>query len=119
MSEFMKIDAPRNFWLRIDTLRGNKSLKEIAKECDIKYQRIKEQRSLNRLPKLEDAYKLAQTLSTTIEFLLTGDTFFQPQFNTQILAIANACKTASEGDLNAIEKILGICPKKEAGSKIS
>lgn len=107
------------FWKRIDNLNDGKTLTSLAKKAEISYRNIKEQRSLNRLPKLEDAYKLAQTLSTTIEFLLTGDTFFQPQFNTQILAIANACKTASEGDLNAIEKILGICPKKEASSKIS
>lgn len=107
------------FWKRVDNLNNGKTLTSLAKEADISYRNVKEQRSLNRLPKLEDAYKLSQTLSTTIEFLLTGDSFFHPQFNKRILDIASACKTASEGDLNAIEKILGIGPKKEADTKIS
>lgn len=107
------------FWKRIDNLNNGRTLTSLAKKAEISYRNVKEQRSLNRLPKLEDAYKLAQTLSTTIEFLLTGDTFSQPQFNKRILDIANACKTAPEGDLNAIEKILGISPKKEADTKIS
>ena len=61
------------FWNRVDLLRGNLQLNDLANKAGIKYQRIKEQRSSGRIPSVEDVYKISTVLNTSIEYLLTGE----------------------------------------------
>lgn len=60
------------FWQNVDKKRGDLSLAEIARAKGLKYQRIKEQRSDNTLPRVDYAFAIADAIGTTCEFLMTG-----------------------------------------------
>ena len=96
------------FWGNLDEARrGRASLKEICTRLGIAYQRIADQRSECRLPKLEDAYCLANELGVSIEFLLTGKdqlTTYPPR----VERIAKACLNANDEDLSLVERALRI-----------
>ena len=62
------------FWKRVDAMRKTSSLSSICKATGIKYSRIKENRSDNRLPCVEDLYLLSEYLGCSMEYLLTGNT---------------------------------------------
>lgn len=111
----MKIDAPRNFWLRIDTLRGNKSLKEIAKECNLNYDTLRNKRSGEKpvYPNLVDGVVLAEALNTSARFLLTGENKETVIYPLRIRTIADACMKASEDDLKLVERVLRISSKNQ------
>ncbi len=61
-----------NFWERVDELKGDKSLKDIANDLGVSYATIKDMRTRCRYPKQELCTKLASYLSTTVEYLMTG-----------------------------------------------
>ena len=108
------MDAYR-FWANLDEARksNQSSLKEVCRKLGIAYQRIADQRSECRLPKLEDAFLLASDLGVSLEYLLTGteQTTIYPE---RIKAIADACMhEATEEDLVLVERILRITPKHE------
>lgn len=67
----------RQFWVRVDNLRSNISLKEIASTANINYNSLRNKRSgkIAILPNLQDSYAIARALNTSIEFLLTGENF--------------------------------------------
>lgn len=94
-------------WQRIDLLRNERSLIDISDASGIKYQRIKEQRSSNRIPSAFDLYQLASALGTTMEYLLTGESSVSA-YSPRIKAIADACTRASDLELAMIEKILSL-----------
>ena len=100
------------FWKNIDVARkGKRPLKDVCKQFGITYQRIADQRSECRFPKLEDAYFLALSYNVSLEFLLTGEKE-DLYFSNRTLAIAKACEQAKDGILESIEKLLDIDPKK-------
>lgn len=111
----MKIDSPRNFWLRIDTLRGNVSLKEIAHKCDLNYDTLRNKRSGKTpvYPNLVDGVVLAEALNTTARFLLTGEDEETGAFSPRIRAIIIGCVNANDDDLKLVEKVLGISSKNQ------
>lgn len=55
-------------------MRKTMSLSSICRATGIKYSRIKENRSDNRLPCAEDLYLLSEYLGCSMEYLLTGST---------------------------------------------
>ena len=61
------------FWKRVDSVRNNISMAEIARKANVSYKNIKDQRSLNRVPKLEDACAIASALSVPVEYLVYGE----------------------------------------------
>lgn len=61
------------FWERVDTKRGKTTLSEIAEKTGVKEQRIAHLRSEVRYPKLEDCILIAGVLSTSLEYLVYGD----------------------------------------------
>ncbi len=67
-------DLGFRFWIRVDELRSAVpcQLIDMAAMAGIDYTRIKNQRSANRLPKLEDAYQISRVLNCSIAYLLTG-----------------------------------------------
>ena len=65
----MKIDAYK-LWERVDRLRRDIPLTDICKETGIKYTRVRDNRSANRLPSLEDAFALAEYLKCSVDCLL-------------------------------------------------
>ena len=66
-------DLAYNFWERVDQVRGNKPLAEIAESIGIKNQSLRAMRSQNRYPKSKQIQLLANVLNTTVEFLITGN----------------------------------------------
>lgn len=61
------------FWDNLDKARGDTTtLKDLCRNLGIAYQRIADQRSDCRFPKLEDAYALSEALGVSIDFLITG-----------------------------------------------
>lgn len=60
-----------DFWTRIDTIRGKKTLKEISENTGISLATIKTTKSLGRVPNLSNARKIAQCLGCSLDYLLT------------------------------------------------
>ena len=60
------------FWQNVDLFRGDKSVAEIAREQGLKYQRLKEQRSDNTIPRADYAYLIAKSVGVSVESLFTG-----------------------------------------------
>ena len=74
----MKEENAGSFWENLDKIRkGGKSLKEACSELGIAYQRIADQRTDCRFPKLEDSFLLAKYYGVSIEYLLTGQDPYQ------------------------------------------
>ena len=92
-----KVDTYQ-FWKRIDSLR-DVSISEISKISGINYQRLKEQRSSQRLPCGEDLLSISKALNVSIEFLLTGHDVFSPR----IYSIAKKMDSLTEAQLDVIE----------------
>ena len=111
----MKIDSPRSFWLRIDTLRGKESLKEIAQRCNLNYDTLRNKRSGKNpvYPNLVDGVVLAEALNTTAKFLLTGEDKEIGNFSPRIRAIIISCINAKEEDLCLVERVLRISSKNQ------
>lgn len=65
-------DKVYDFWKRVDGLRGQISLKELAEMTGIRYTRIRDSRSLCRAPSIYDAIKISETLGVSITYLATG-----------------------------------------------
>ena len=95
------------FWKHVDVSRGNRALADIASEAQINYQSLRDQRTNNRLPKLEDAYALAKELGVTLEFLLTGEKE-KDAYPERIQRIIDKCMSAGETDLEIVERVLRI-----------
>ena len=67
-----------NFWKNLDACKGRVSLADLAKKISLNYKSILDQRTSNRLPKLEDAYRIALELNVSVEYLLTGESSSLP-----------------------------------------
>lgn len=100
-------DLGFRFWKRVDGLRGKRQLKEIAEIAEIDYTRIKNQRSDNRTPKLEDAYRLSRVLGCSVSFLITG-VESDNKIPGNLIPIMKALKSASDEDIVLVKRILRI-----------
>lgn len=98
------------FWKRVDE-KNPYSLIDLCRKAGIEYNRLKRNRSDCRLPSLEDAFALASSMSSGVEYLLTGREQADC-FSPRIMTIARACEEASDLELEMVERILGISSKK-------
>jgi transcriptional regulator with XRE-family HTH domain len=97
------------FWKRIDDLKNKsrfETIKELAEFAGIDYTRIKNQRSDNRLPKLEDAYNLAKALATSTDYLISGE--HNSTIPEKISPIIPLLIASSDEDLELIKRVLRI-----------
>ena len=60
------------FWERVDEKKKDMPLYELADKAGMSYKTLLNQRASNRFPKLNDVKSIAQALSTTAEYLMTG-----------------------------------------------
>lgn len=60
------------FWKRVDSLRGKRTITDIAVRTGVKEQRLMHLRSDNRYPKIEDCILIARDLNTSIDYLVFG-----------------------------------------------
>ena len=97
------MDAER-FWENVDRLRPEGDLKAFSKDNGLDYVRIVNQRSDCRIPKLEDAFAIANALNVSIEYLITGENK-QMKYSPRIKAIADLL-TNDTARLDAVEVLL-------------
>lgn len=64
----------KEFWDRVDILKGNRLLTDMASKTGIKYQHIRHLRSELRYPKADEIASIADFLNSTCDFLITGKT---------------------------------------------
>lgn len=100
-------DAYR-FWKNVDVACNGMSLTSLSEKSGVNYRTMVNQRSINRMPSLYDAYLLAGALGVSIEFLMTGIKKDAPIFPSRIMAIARACEKADEMTLVMVERVLGL-----------
>lgn len=62
-----------SFWQRVDQLRGDRTLKEIAEKFGLNYATIKDMRTKDRYPKLDVLVSLADSLGVSLDYLITGN----------------------------------------------
>ena len=65
-------DGAYNFWGRVDDLRGERTLGELAAGMGLKEQSLRAMRSQMRYPKADALSRLADFLGTTTEYLVYG-----------------------------------------------
>lgn len=86
--------TPFKFWKNLDIVLGNKTLKTLSEEANVVYCTMKNQRSANRYPTVDDSYRMAKALGTTVEYLLTGE--------SEQLACPEAKAVQEDGNLQAL-----------------
>lgn len=96
----------KEVWKRIDEKKGDMSVKELSELTGIKYQLLKDQRSRDIIPKAVDLASIARALNTTMDYVMTGR-----NFRSAFLEYIPYLEKASDGDLSAIRKILGMPEK--------
>ena len=64
----------KEFWDRVEILKGNRLFTEMASKTGIKYQHIRHLRSELRYPKADEIASIADFLNSTCDFLITGKT---------------------------------------------
>jgi len=69
----MDIDAA-SFWKRVNGMIKAKATKQeaVAAECGISYQTFRGWVSRKTFPGADDAFRIAQALGTTVEYLVSG-----------------------------------------------
>ena len=95
------------FWKRFDDLRDGEDIKAICEKTGIKYSRVRENRSEVRFMKQQDMEILSNYLGTTVEYLMFGDTESSDE-PPRVRAIMEKLRTASDMELEMVERILGI-----------
>ncbi len=102
-------DLGYRFWIRVDKLRATVpcQLIDMATLAGIDYTRIKNQRSANRLPKLEDAYQISRVLNCSIAYLLTGIRE-DASIPEKLQPLFDALHKASDDDLELVRRVLRI-----------
>lgn len=94
-------------WERIDKKNQYNTLKKLIDAAGVDYSNVKKQRYLQRVPRSEDLYLIAQSLGCSMEYLISGKEYKSyPERIERI--INNIMYNATEEDLLLIERILRI-----------
>lgn len=68
------------FWKRIDEIKGSMSIKDISELSMIPYGTLKNQRSRNIIPKMEDVFTISKVLDVSMDTLMPNkDASFQTE----------------------------------------
>jgi hypothetical protein len=111
-----EINDAREFWNRVDFLRGKAKLTDITSSAGIDYELVRVQRTRHRIPSIKICVKLAKVLNSTVEYLATGTT--EPDLSDPVLnavinnrllySIVSALSKMSIEKLEALSELLGI-----------
>ena len=96
------------YWERVDEVRGAKSLAKICSDLGINYHTLRVARSSVRFPKRDISEAIANYLGVSEAYLMFGDQSSEPSANTRTDAIMEKLRTASDMELEMVERILGI-----------
>lgn len=75
----MESEQIYDFWDRVKKNLNGRSLKDLSDLVHVKYQNLKDQRSDNRLPRVETLFEISKVLGVSVDFLLTGNEFINNQ----------------------------------------
>jgi transcriptional regulator with XRE-family HTH domain len=116
----MAEDEGARFWERIESLREI-SWKELADKASADFSVMVAQKSMNRLPKITDICRYAETLGTSVEWLISGrqsETAFSKHLYDSLderqKQIIDKLLHSDAQVLNKIEKILAEEPTQQA-----
>lgn len=106
-------EIARNFWTRVDELRGKMQLQELADKCGISFTTLRNQKSGKtlQLPKLIQSLLIAKALNTSVEFLVFGNESETTHYTRGVIEIADACMTATEEQLSVVRFALQLNSK--------
>lgn len=106
------------FWRNVDYCLGCRNIADLARESNISYNTIRNQRSQNTLPNGFDMLSIAKVLGTTVEYLMTGE---EPEekYPARIKAIADHLCTIPDQSLDIVEAMVMAIPSKQDESYIS
>jgi len=88
-----------DFWARIKALiKANNTTQEgLAKSADLNFSNLKQQIFYNRLPDVAQATRIAQSLNTTVEYLVTGTSSApKPDTSALLATLEQAIKQVKE-----------------------
>jgi len=100
------------FWNNVDLYLKGESLITLSEMASLNYKTLKNQRSLVRLPKLEEAFAIAQALNVPVETLVTGKEIkgnIPPRLQTVVDILSK-----NSAKLEAVETLLNIQKKENS-----
>lgn len=64
-----------NFWINVnkELKKQNKTQVELCKDCGLSLNSIRNRISVNSIPNIIDAHKIARFLNVSLEYLITGE----------------------------------------------
>ena len=85
----------KDFWNRVKILikQNNTTQEGLANSINVPFHTLQGQIVKNRLPNIIDGYNIANTLNTTVEFLITGQEKGLPQEIIKVAYEINALPT--------------------------
>ncbi|NCB01165.1 MAG: hypothetical protein EOM67_03235 [Spirochaetia bacterium] len=102
------LDEGYLFWKQFDTLRDSSiTLKTLIKDTKLNYELIKVQRSLNRIPKVQEVMLLASCINVPVDYLLKSPEQISHS-QKSILHIYQALQQADHHTIQSIRSILQI-----------
>jgi hypothetical protein len=94
----------REFWSRVDLMRGSRTVKDIAESIGVEYELIRVQRTRHRTPRLTIVVAIARELGTSVEYLACGNSNHCLFINR----LYTAYKNASESHRSIVDIALGL-----------
>ena len=97
------------FWRNVDYCLGCRNIADLARESNISYNTIRNQRSQNTLPNGFDMLSIAKVLGTTMEYLMTGEAPASlPVTMEGMDDIVEALAHATLDERNMVRRIFGL-----------
>ena len=104
------------FWERVDELRGNTSVRELAEILGIPEKSLQSTRVVKQMPKVGMVYAFAKHFGTTMEYLYTGEredwedsTVFRKMASDQrYMDICTRLMTATDSEVDMVMRMLEI-----------
>jgi transcriptional regulator with XRE-family HTH domain len=99
----MVVYNAEQFWSRYKSLAGKDF--PVTLKAKISPSTLSTWKNKGIYPRADDAYQIANTLNTTVEYLVTGERMINPAFSSSILEIVIAAEQLTEEDRNALKYI--------------
>ena len=94
------------FWRNVDYCLGCRNIADLARESNISYNTIRNQRSQNTLPNGFDMLSIAKVLGTTVEYLMTGEE--PPPRHTSYDDIIERLNNSTREERDMVRRMLGL-----------
>lgn len=104
------------FWERVDELRGNTSVRELAEVLGMPEKSLQSTRIVKQMPKVGMVYAFAKYFGTTMEYLYTGEredwedsaVFRKMASDQRYMDICSRLMTATDSEIDMVMRMLEI-----------